>query len=234
MVEIGGIVSDLLPSWSSINPLTLISWLVFSIIFLILVGFVTYMIVMRFVYRNRIHIYRDINGRPELVDQDWAMEKKLSNGTTCFRLRKYKKEIPTGFKQMGRRIYWYYIRPDDYWDNVGPIELASYYNKDNQKILETYVPKGLQYSHTQLGHNFDKRYNKINWIDKYLGIIVYTTLIIFTGLMIWLLFREWVGLTSTVTQTVEVANQILEKNAQLLNAMDNVCSRGGSGYIQLS
>jgi hypothetical protein len=232
--QIGEVFSGVNFGVGGINPLAFISLLIFGVVFLVFCGFATYLIVLHFKYKYKIVIWEDINGEPKVTGRDSARDEKLENGSMGFFLRKRKLPIVKGNLQSGRRLYWYYVRPDGVYENVNVVTLSNYYQSQlRDDMLKNIPSKGMQYANNELRLNNKERFNKVNWIDKYLGIIVYTSLIIFTGLMMWLLFREWLGLANIVTQTVELSNQAVERSTELLNAMDNICA-DPSGRIVLS
>ena len=96
---------------------------------------VTIIIVLKLKFNKKIIIFEKINGRFEPTRKDRGMIQNLKGtGDTILYLKKFKKYLPTPELQTGRNTYWFAIREDGEWFNIGIEDIDDILNDINQAL----------------------------------------------------------------------------------------------------
>jgi len=206
---------------------TTIGIAVMVIIVLILAGVMMFFLALRYLFNKKLVIFEKIGGQIQVSKRDAAREIRLGQaGDTAFVTRRTRKTLPRGDIQTGKNIYWYFIRGDGEWINFG-IE-------DIDEVMKTmgakFVDKDMRYARLGLQKNFERRFQKVTFWDKYGAWIMWTTYLLVTGIMTWLLFDKFIDLAGEVSNIVDSADRIMERSEQVLVSLDNVCT-GGTGLV---
>lgn len=189
-----------------------------------LFAFGLYVFAMRLKFKKKIVIFEKINNRYEPAGTDTAMDFKVGlGGDTVLFLRKRKKYLPNPTIQTGRRSYWYAIREDGEWINIGIEDL----DEKTKQMKIAFVDTDVRYSRTALQRNLRERYDKLTFMQKYGGMVAYSTLILVTCIGIWLVSDKMFDIVSLVADQVTLANQLAERQEAILGALDNICSTSG-------
>lgn len=225
-------IRDYLPDWQggAGNIVNLIT--IFVVMFLIaaISGVVIYFIYSHIKYNRKIVIFEKIAGVIQPVKKDKARIVKLGEGgDTIFLTRRGKTYLPTPRIQSGKRVYWYFLREDGEMINFGLGDIDEQMKAANAHYLD----KEMRYSRTALQRNLKERYQKMNFWEKYGGVVTYTVLIVLVGIMTWLLFDKWIELSGSVVNAVQTAEQVMERANEILIRLDNIQS-GGSGIVSAS
>lgn len=203
---------------------SVIAWFIVIVIVAMAVGAGTYLIVRRWKFNKKIVIFEKIGRNFEPVRQDRAMVFKVGDaGDTVFYCRKHKKYLPTPSIQIGRGVYWYFIRSDDEWINFGLQDL----DELSREVGARFLDKEMRYARTSLQKLMKKRYEEIGFWGKYGGVIAYSSLIAITGVMVYLLFDKYIEIAGEIARLLEVAVDVQKGTTEVLAALDNVCSGTG-------
>ena len=203
---------------------SLLTWLIILAVIIILAGVIIFFLIRRLKFNKKIIIFEKIGGRWEPTRKDRAMEVPIGGaGDTAFYLLKHKKHLPTPSLQMGRRIYWVFIRRDGEWINF---ELADL-DEESLKMGGRMLDKEMRYNRTALQKSFQQRFNKKSWISENWTIIAGLGFITMIGVMTWLLFDQWIELAATTNDGVRISKEVIELIRQTLVSMDNLCSGSG-------
>ena len=226
MADIGETVKEFIPTFGTGKTIIgIITWLIISIVIIIIIGVATYFIVRRLKFKNKIVIFENINSQFQPTRTDWAMEVKLSTGgDTIFYLRKHKKYIPNPTIQTGARTFWYFIREDDEWINFGPGD----YNKDAKKLGARMLDKEMRYARTQVQRGLKDRYDKPGFWKQYGLLVLSIVYITVIAVMFWLMLGKFVELAGTLDGVTKSVAELVDNSAKILGGMDNILS-GGSG-----
>jgi len=228
MVDIFESAKGLIPTRgegiSGASIVNLVSMVVMLIILLVVLGIVVYFVYRRTRFNKRIIIFEKIGARYEPTKRDRATEVKIGTaGDTIFYTQKTKKYLPNPSIQTGRRTYWYAIREDGEWINVGmeDIDFAM------RQVKARFLDKEMRYARTQIQRGLKERYDKQSFWERYGVLVMNIIYIMVLGVMMWLLFDKWVELAQVTNAGVETAGRVLEKVEKLMVAIENLC--GGSG-----
>ena len=201
-----------------------ISALIFFIVFAFLVGGITYYISSRKKYNKKIHMFEEIAGQAVPVGIDTAKEIILPNTSIrAIYLRKKKVYLPRPSIQTGVGHYWYFIRKDGEWNNVGLQNL----NKALDKLNLHYDHTDMRMSNASLKKLIEKNYKKLNWLKEYAPYIAIGILILILGISAFLVLNQ-------ANKNLAGMNFAAEKNAevtaalqQILVSMDSICASSG-------
>lgn len=226
MADVGEVVKGFIPRFgTSSNLFSIVTWVIIGIVFLILVGIVTYFIARRLKFNKKIIIFEKINNRFEPVMKDRAIEMKMNKGgDTIFYLRKSKRYVPTPSLQTGRRTYWFWKRSDNELINFAPGD----FDADAKKLHADFLDKEMRYARTQIQRGLKERYDAPGFWKQYGLLVMGIIYLVIIGLMAWLLFREFINLASSVTTCMNTATEVLEHSERVLGALDSL-QQGGSG-----
>jgi len=226
MAEAIEIAKDFIPSFGSGSlMISIVVWLIIAIIFLILVGIATFLVVRHLKFNRKIVIFERINGQFQPTGKDRAMPVKFStSGDTIFYLRKRKKYLPNPTIQTGARTYWYFVREDDEWINFGPGD----FDEDAKELKARMLDKEMRYARTQVQRGLKDRYDKPGFWKQYGLLVLSIVYITIIGVMFWLALGKFVDLAGALSGVTDSTAKLLDRADSILGAMDNLCS-GGSG-----
>jgi len=224
---------EYLPSVSSIKNIGISTFniityvLIFLILFLI-IGIILYFIIRRMKYKNNIIIWEKVGGNWEITGRDKAMEKKYGMaGDTVFFTLKRKKVLPRPVIQTGRRIYWYAIREDGEWINIGMEDI----DMNMKKARIHYLHPEVRYSRTALQKGLRSEFEeKKGIIEKYGHIIIPFAALIIILFFLWFLSDKLLSLAEKLGTMIDTSGKVMEKADAVLSKLNQVCS--GSGIIQ--
>lgn len=225
MVDIKETIVEVFPiTDTSTFVFNLVTFFVLVIAFGILAGVITYLIVRRKKFNKKIVIFEKIAGRFEPAKKDRAMEVKLEKtGDTTFYLAKAKKYLPTPTIQTGRNTYWFAVREDGEWINIGIEDI----DVKMREVQAHFLDKEMRYSRVALQRSLQERYDKPGFWAKYGGLIAYISLILVTGIMVWLLFDKFIEIAGQVANVVKSADAVMEVSERVVGALDNICAGSG-------
>ena len=189
-----------------------ISALIFFIVFACFVGGIAYYISSRKQYNKKIHMFEEIAGQAVPIGVDTAKEIILPNTSIrAIYLRKRKVYLPRPSIQTGKGHYWYFIRKDGEWNNIGLENL----NTD------------MRMANASLKKLVEKNYKKLNWLKEYAPYIAIGVLILILGISAFLVLNQ-------ANKNLAGMNTVAEKNAEItaaleniLVSMDNICAGSG-------
>ena len=124
MADILESAKGILPDISMAQVGTFAFWAMIFVLFLIIVGgavgWWVYSYIQKKKFNKNLIVWQDVDGHPKIVKRDKACENKIgTGGDTVFYAKKEKKILPRPNKQTGDNTYWYYIRADGTWINIG-------------------------------------------------------------------------------------------------------------------
>lgn len=222
-----------IPSGSSIANAgsSFLYWMVIIILIVMVAAIfivIAVVIISRLKFNKKIVIYEKLNGRWEKKGKDRAMEIKYgSAGDTVFLLKKRKKYLPRPEEQTGRNEYWFGIRSDGEWINIG-IEDIDFAQK---KLKVRFVHPEMRYARTSLHKGIRDRYEKRGFMEKYgqmiqigLNILFITIILVFLYLYLDKLGTVGPAAEKMVQATEQSTIRVLDKQDQILRSLDNICT----------
>lgn len=226
---VGGIAGGFMPNFAMFSSIFhFMTWILIFIIFLVVVGVTTFILVYFKKFNKKIVLFEKINGIFQPVGKDRAMEVKLStSGDTILYLAKAKKYLPNPSIQTGIRTYWYFVREDDEWINFGLDDLDLTSKRMGAKMLQ----KEARFARTQIQKGLKERYDKPGFWEKYGLLVMSLGYIVIIGVMTWLIMDKWIEVVGNIAGIVENLDKVIEKADSILGKLDNLNS-GGSGLIR--
>lgn len=197
---------------------------VFFLVFGFLVGGITYYIANRKKYNKKIEIFEEVNGKAVPTGIDLAREIVLP-GTSirAFFLKKRKFYIPRPSIQTGIGHYWYFIRRDGEWINIGLKNL----NQEMNELKIHYDHTDMRMSNASLKKLIERNYKKLNWLKEYAPYIAMGMLIFMLGLVAFLVVNQAQDITSGLSSTADSFGESIDTFNSILISMDNICSQSG-------
>ena len=221
------VIKDVLPEFGNISASSIIgvfAWFILFIIVAVIIAVIAFIIIRNMKFRYKIWIFDKVSGRTELVAMDRARVTRLGeSGDTILYLRKMKKYIPTPSIQTGRNTYFFYIREDREWINIGIEDI----DLKMREVKANFLDKEMRYARAALQKNLKDRYNKITFMEKYGSYIAYVGLIVVIGIMTYLLFDKFIELSGSINAAMDKVPEVLEQLKGCISASSNVCGGGG-------
>ena len=207
---------------------TLVTWLILLVVFTLVAIVVGFIIINKLKYKYNIVIFEKIGNRYEITTRDKAKRIVFGEaGDSVFYCRKRKKYLPLPSIQTGRRTYWFAIRDDDEWINIGIEDV----NEKSKTMGIKFVDRDMKYARVAMQRNVKERFgDRKTFLQQYGGLIAYTGLIAVIGIMVWLLFDKFIDISANINAAIETANKVLDRTEKILAAQDNIAS-GGSGFV---
>lgn len=197
---------------------------IFLLVFGFIVGGIAYYISNKKQYGKHIHIFEEIAGKAVPVGVDKAKEIILPNTSIrAFFLQKKKVYLPRPSIQTGVGHYWFFIRKDGEWINVGLENL-------NDKLTNL----GIHYDHTDmrmanasLKKLIEKNYKKLNWIKEYAPYIAIGMLILILGITAFIILNQANKTVAALGASATTNEAVVEALVNILKSMDNICTGSG-------
>ena len=191
---------------------------------LIVVGVLLYVAYDRIRYNKKIVIFEKINGRFMPTRRDKAMEVRVGeSGDTVFYLKKNKKSVPPPQIQTGARTYWYAVRRDGEWINIGMEDVDE---KLELARVQFHSP-GVRLARVGMQKNMEKRFEKITFMQKWGGMIVFTLLIVLSGVMMYLMLDKMIDFMAQMGGLLGKLEGVVERQDQLLANVNELMATSG-------
>ena len=217
--QVGNIGKSLIPQFSA----NVILYVLAFIVIMGLIGWAFFIMFKRMKYNLSFVIFRDVGGRPKVIDRCKGMQITLGKtGEKVFFIKKYNKYLPLGNLEMGIRTYWYYIDKAGHWHNidVGFIDVKKREPQLNMQLQMDYARDGIN-------KRLEDRHNKEGFWAKWGMVLVSITVIAVLLVFMWLIFRDALANNNTaqanLQKSQEIQKELTEKYTNLLLALDSVC-----------
>lgn len=196
----------------------------FLIVFLLLAAAVTFWYINKKSYKKTIVKFREINGVVRRVGTEKAKEIVLPNTSIrAFYLRSSKFYLPRPSIETGVEEYWYFVRDDGEWLNIGLTNVNEMMKKLNIKFDHT----DMRMANAALKRLIDKAYKKSNWIKEWAPYIGFAVIIIMLGIAGFLVMGESAKVVSAAAKNVESLSSITEALKDILVNINNIASSSG-------
>lgn len=193
-------------------------------LFLIAGGIVTYWWISKKSYHKTIHVFEDVNGIPAPMNEDKAKEITLPfTSVRAYFLKRRKIYLPRPSIQTGKDHYWYFVRDDGEWVNIGLESL-------NAKLKELKIKfdhTDMRMANASLKKLVEKNYKKLNWLKEYAPYIGFAIIIMMLGIAGYLVMSEANKVVGSANSNVEVLRDILAEMKDILVIMDDIGSSSG-------
>ncbi|KKN17802.1 hypothetical protein LCGC14_0962250 [marine sediment metagenome] len=224
---VGEVLTDVgieLPEGFGSGASQFIQAFVFLLILGLLVGIGAYYFSNKKQFNKHIHIFEEVAGRAVPVGLDKAKQIILPNTSIrAFFLQKRKVFLPRPSIQTGVGHYWYFIRKDGEWINVGLENL-------NQKLTELKIHfdhTDMRMANSSLKKLIEKNYKKLNWIKEYAPYIAIGILVLILGITAFLILNKAQEVVGALSSTASTNQAVLEELKQVLSSLDNIISGSG-------
>jgi len=206
-----------------------LAWIAIIVVLGIIAGITTWIVMTSRKFNKKIIVFEKVGGRYEQTGSYRAMITKLGDsGDTVLYIKKIKKFVPTPSIQTGRNVYYFFIRKDREWINAGIED----FDEKSREMKVYFLDKEMRYARASLQKNLRERYVKLSFLEKYGGLIVWTTLCVVIIIGFILFMDKMLEITGSIDSMMKTAGEETEKVLQAVeevtNKLDNVC--GGSGY----
>lgn len=182
---------------------------------------------MRKLFYKKIIIFEKVGGQIQVTKRDVGRDIRLGEaGDYIIYTRHFKKFLPPAEIQTGPNTFWYYIREDGEWINIGISDIDVQMKKAKAHFLD----KEMRFARTGMQKNLRERLNKPGFWSKYGAMIMWTVYLAIVGIMTYLLFDKWIELAGTVQSMLETQRELIEASRDILQALDNIKS-GGEGLV---
>lgn len=230
MVELPANIQGIIPSKASLlgigsGVMGTITLILLFVLLAGIIGIIVFVVFNNLKYNRKIEIWEKIHNNWELVGKDRALEIKFGNtGDMVLKLKKRKKYLPMPEIQVGRRRYWYAIREDGEWINIGMGDIDLQMKQAKAKFLHT----EMRAFRTAFQSNLNQRLNQPKFMEKYGTFVIGIITLVICGLILWFLADKIVSSLDKINSLTNTQNLLMEKASQVISGIDNICS--GSGY----
>ncbi len=194
------------------------------IIIAIFVIFLTLYFANKRQYKLKINIFEEIGGKAIPVGEDVAKEIILPNTSIrAFFLKKRKLYLPRASIQTGKGHYWYFIRKDGEWINVGLENL----NKNLDELGIHYDHTDMRMANASLKKLIEKNYKKLNWLKEFAPYIAMGILIFILAISAFLVLNQANKTVAALGNSAETNKEVAVVLGGIMSSLDNVCSSSG-------
>ncbi len=213
-----------LPEGTGASAGNFIQGFIFFIIFALFVVFLTLYFSNRKQYNRKINIFEEIAGKAVPVGDDVAREIILPNTSIrALFLKKRKIYLPRPSIQTGRGHYWYFIRKDGEWINIGLENL----NKSLDELKIHYDHTDMRMANASLKKLIEKNYKKLNWLKEYAPYIAMGILLFILGISAFLVLNQANKTVAALGSSAEINKEVAVALEGIMSGLDNVCSSSG-------
>lgn len=199
--------------------------LIIFVLLCLVAGAITYWYLSKKSWNKQIVKVKEVNGITRRVGIERAKEITLpGTSVRAFYLKESKFYIPRPSIETGMNEFWYFIRQDGEWVNVGLANI-----NDEMKSL------GLKYDHSDmrmanaaLKRLVDKSYKKSNWLKEYAPYIGFAVIIIMVAIGGYMVIGESAKIVSSTNGNVEALERITETMNGILSNLNNIASSSGT------
>lgn len=180
-------------------------------------------------YSKKIIMFREINGIPVRSGSDKAREIILPfTSVRAFLLKKSKFYLPRPSIETGKDEFWFFIREDGEWVNIGIQNL----NDDLRRLNLKYDHTDMRMANAALKKLVEKNYKKLNWLKEYAPYIAMGILILMLGIAGYLIIGEAERVTNGLQGSVAQMAEILKALENILLNMDQISVSSGVETVQ--
>lgn len=218
-----GLWSSAVSAFTGIWALVFVTIIVGLIIVAIIVGCIIYYFVDKKKFNKKVVIFEKVNGKIEPIGQFKAALLNIGNsGDKMLFVKKIKIFLPNPSIQTGRNIFWFYLREDREYINIGIEDI----DEKMKKMGANFLDKEMRYARVALYRSLQERYQKIGFWEKYGGLITWAIFILISGIGFWFLLIKEVQVANTFLQISVQQEKVLDTLTRLLSAMDNLNKTG--------
>lgn len=203
------------------------NWVGDIIIFLIvciLVGIFTYWYLNKKAWNKTIIKFREVNGITRRVGVEKAKEITLpGTSVRAFFLKQSQFFMPRPSIETGQDEYWYFIRNDSEWINVGLTNV----NKELSKLGLGFDHTDMRMANAALKRLVDKSYKKTNWLKEYAPYIGFAVIILMVAIGGYMVMGESAKIVGAAASNIETLNEITQTMNDILSNMNNIASGSG-------
>lgn len=210
-------------NFSSIATVLIVVFIAFAILGLI-TALVLYYIYLRS-FKNIAHIYKEVQGKTQLVLVDKFKQIKLGNaGDVIIKLKKAKKILPFPNIQSGKRLYLFYVTSDGEWYNIG----VENFNTKRKELGLHFTDADMRYSRLAIEEAMKQKLTLKSFWDKYGGMITYGMFVLLITICLVVLFSQGGKFYDGMIRSVEAMTHYTEMVAQTFNqTVSNNISNSG-------
>ena len=161
-----------------------LTWIIIFMVILVVSGIIVALLLRSKQYNYIIEIYEDLSGTgPKRIGSDKArLVKTGSDGTEMYYLQKHKIYRQGYGKKIGINRVAFCIGSDGFWYNI----VFKDFDKSLGEVGLKPVDKDIRSSHVNNIKAAEREYSKVTFLERYGGIIAFSTLCIILGVSIWL------------------------------------------------
>ena len=197
---------------------------IFLLVLAFVVGGIVYYIMNKRQYNKHIHIFEEIAGKAIPTAVDRAKEIILPNTSIrAYYLQKRKVFLPRPSIQTGVGHYWFFIRKDGEWINIGLENL----NKKLDELQIHYDHTDMRMANSSLKKLIEKNYKKLNWLKEYAPYIAIGILILLLGITAFLILNQANKTVAALGSSAQTNEAVVESLKNILQSMDNICTGSG-------
>lgn len=201
----------------------ILTYFIIGFFFIVAISVGLWIFLSNLKFNNKIIVWEKINGRWEITRRDKACVTSFgSSGDKVFFLKKARKYLPIGEIQTGRRTYWYAIREDQEWINIGMEDIDTAMKRVKSKFLHT----EMRAWRTSFQSNLRQRLDKPSFMQQYGTIVVSIIFIIICGLIMFFLTYQVVQAIQKLQALFETATKVMAQNERILATIDNLQNNG--------
>lgn len=231
MVDIQGTVASVIPKVTGPKVVTTILIILLVIIVFTGTALLTYYIIKKKKFNKFVVAFEKINGKFEVVLRCRAMFSKFGRGgDQVMILDKGKKVLPKPEIQTGKNNYWFVIREDGEWINIGIEDIDAKFRELNANFLHPEI----RYQRTSIQEGMIKeRYQQTSWWKENWHIIVSIAVIIVLLIFMFLIASKNIQTMNAQKDVATILKDVMETANKLLSASENLRS-GGSGVVSVT
>lgn len=226
-------------AFGGVSIAAVITYVAILIILVVVLGVGVWLIWKFFLYRVRVEVFkRQGNTWEKILTTRGRFAYLGKGGDQFFILRKPRKALPYPEIQAGRNLYWWAIREDGEWINIGVGDIDLQQKKAGARFLAT----EMRYARAGLQEAWSERYDQRGWLDKYGTILLQAFLVVIILVFTWLMFQEVVKLGSVASGAAQTATQAAEASANAADAaarasaaseslLERLQELGGVGFL---
>jgi len=224
MVEVGEVGSQFADKLSFSSIATGVGMFITFLIITAVLGVVLFFVFRMLRYNKTVIIFEDVAGQGlTITGKDRGMLVKVGDeGAEVLYLQKRKVYRTAYGHKTGKNTFWFAIGEDGYWYNIIPGDL-------NTKLRELEVNPTdvrMRYLHSGIKRNMKDRFEKITFLQKYGGMIMFIMTIAVAGVMQWLLFDKYLQIAGAVEGAIDKAVEVQEATRQIIGGLDALKGTG--------
>lgn len=221
-------IDSITPTITGPGAVTIALIILLVIILFSATAIITYIVIKKRKFNKFVVVFEKVGGKEEVVMRCRAMFSKFGRGgDQVMILEKGKKVLPKPEIQVGRNNYWFKIREDGEWINIGIEDIDEKF----RELKCNFLHPEIRYQKTSIQDGMLKeRYQNTSWWKENWHIVVSIVVIAILLIFMFLITSKNLEIANAQEEGQKIYQDTMETTKQIIAGLNEI-KNGGSGLV---